>query len=517
MPMLLAHVRRILGRPSAADAAFAAVVVTLTAMAARVWWLSAIVPGQDYPQFLVFVRAVQDMGDPASPFHGTYVTGPWFTPTSLPVHVTSLLSYLCGGSIEAAGKVLLTAQNVGLVAASLYLLKTLGRSRWAVVLLFPVIHSVWTVVGGFAAYATALPLVVLGWALAARWLARPGVRSGIALGACLCATLLWHGIAYAELGLGFAVLWCLWRAPSLRARLLSVVPTVPSLLQYALWTLTQFRSPSDRGSPPSWLTPWEAIDSIVEFVWASVPHAPARALSLAALVGVGLVLGETNLGASGPTARMWRARNPFLIVAVSYLAAYFALPITMNRVEGLSNRFPYVAVLAFVFAWNLPSGRLARGLVVGAVLGFSAWCLGDIAQRFRAFDAETRGASELIDRVGLHETLFHHAPDLGFSPAFGAPGNKPTIELEQFATLRHGGLPNLSFAGYGYTYVRYVDNRNPMPGLIVPPSYGPEMTRFDYLLVRSGQAPQGAGFRLVDSKPGWELYGVCGSRRFPRC
>ena len=103
-------------RFNASDALFAVVVLAFTFAAARVWWLSKLVPGMDYPQFLLFVRALQDHGNPASPFHGTYTVGPWFMPTSLPINLTSWLSVLCGHSIEAAGKLLLTLQNVGLVA-----------------------------------------------------------------------------------------------------------------------------------------------------------------------------------------------------------------------------------------------------------------------------------------------------------------------------------------------------------------------------------------------------------------
>jgi hypothetical protein len=43
------------------------------------------------------------------------------------------------------------------------------------------------------------------------------------------------------------------------------------------------------------------------------------------------------------------------------------------------------------------------------------------------------------------------------------------------------------------------------------------MTKFDYLLARAGSGPSDKRFRLVESKLGWELYGVCGSTRFPVC
>jgi hypothetical protein len=502
--------------PSVGDIVFGATVAFFGVLAARVWWLSDLLPGQDYTQFLVFVRAVRDCGNPASPFHGTYTTGPWFVPTGLPVHVTNWLSYLCGGSIEWGGKMLLTLRDAALVAAAIYLLKQLGRPRWAVALIFPLLDGPWSIVGGFASFDTAFPLVVLGWALIVRWLDRLDVGSAIALGVALCVTLFWHGIAYAQLGLAFAVLWLLWRAPSFRARLLAVLPAVPSLLQYVLWVRRTFGS----DAPPAaavWATPLAAAESLLHWSWVQVPEGAEQALALAAVVGFGLLFVSENVGATGRAACMWIVRNPFLIVAATYLLGYFVLPLHLDGVAGFSNRFAYPAVLALVFAWNLPRGRMARGLVVAGVLGLSAWVLGDLADRFRSVAARTNGASQLIDRVGPRETLYYYpGPEAGSAPEFSSP-NRAMQELQQFATARRGGLPNSSFAGYGYTYVRYVDGRNPMPGLSGWPAWSPAMTRFDYVLVRGTNALGDPRFRKIDSRPNWELYGVCGSRRFPTC
>jgi hypothetical protein len=214
---------------------------------------------------------------------------------------------------------------------------------------------------------------------------------------------------------------------------------------------------------------------------------------------------------------MWRVRNPFLVVSLAYLASFFVCPMYLGAVEGVSPRFPYVSLLAFVFAWNLPGGRAARWLVLAAVGGFGLWCLQDIADRFRAFDRDTRGASALMDQIGEHETLYYSPPAQGASRDFDGPSNKPMRELEQYATIRHGGLPNSSFAGYGgVNYLRYVDNRNPMPGLFGT-NYDPRMTMFDYMLAREGSGPSDRRFKLVARAEGWELYGVCGSKRFPTC
>jgi hypothetical protein len=508
-----------LRRPPLSDLLFAAVVASFAVAAARLWWTSAIVPGMDYPQYLVFVRAARDYLDPASPFHGTYTTSLWFMPTVLPIYITSALTTLFASSahpLEVAGKCLLSMGSAGLVAASVYLLHVLGRPRWAVVLVFPLIHSRWDITGGYTPYATAMPILVLGWALAVRWFQRMDRLSGVALALCLCATLWWHGIAFVVAGLGFAVLWGLWDAPSLRARVMSVAPTVPCLVQCAAWLAPTFGHKPAHSSPPTWAGPLEALDSTVEYTWASIPHAQALAMVLAILVCAGLVLGRANVGARPSAGPTWRVENPFLVLSLVYFLAYLAFPTQIGGVEGVSIRFPYPAVLAFVFAWNLPAGRVSRGVVLGSVLAFSVYCHHDLAERFAAFETETRGASDLIDEIGLHDTLYSFPSEAGASKAFAA-GHKPLRELQQYATIRRGGLPNSSFAGYGYDYLRYVGDRNPMPGLASPPRWSPEMTRFDYVLERTGQGPNDPHFRLIDRKPGWELYGVCGSHRFPSC
>jgi hypothetical protein len=484
------------------------VVVTLTAMAASVWWISAIVPGQDYPQFLVFVRAVRDVRDPLSPFFGTYAVAPWYTPTSLPIHLTLWLSALCGGSIETAGRLLLTAQNVGLVAAGLYLLHVVGRPCLVIMLLFPIVHSAWTVVGGFAAFATAMPWVVLGWALTMRWLSTRDVRFGIAWGTTLAVTLLWHGIAFAELAIGAATLWSLWRAPSPRARLSSALPALPATLVCAVWLRSTFDG-SVRRNPVDWRPVREALLQFVPSVWATVPGATW----FAAVFALFVVLGFSRLPVGEPGT--WRVRSPLLVVATVYLVAYFVLPLDLMHVEGLSNRFGYVAVLAAVFAWQPPAREGLRRAVFGAAGLLSVVSLGDMLRRFRAFDEETRGASALIDALAPRAALYAAPWHVGTSRAF-APGNKAMIELEQFATIRHGGLPNSSFAGYGFNYVRYVDG-NPMPGLFGTPRRVPGVTAFDYVLVQARQGPLTRDFVPVARREGWELYGVCGTRRFPDC
>ena len=189
---------------------------------------------------------------------------------------------------------------------------------------------------------------------------------------------------------------------------------------------------------------------------------------------------------------------------------------TLFGVEGIANRQPYLAALLFVFGWSLPARPAARAALLALVGGAGALGLVHIGRRFIAFDRESVGASRLLDRLGPGNTLL--APiGVGSSTAF--PG-KPLIALELYATLRHGGLPNTSFAGYDIMIVRYVNDRNPMPGISGGWLDHPALRRFDYVLLRGavGAAATRTGVVRPVAKDGeWSLYAVCGRKALPRC
>jgi hypothetical protein len=195
-------------RTASNDRLFALVFVALSLLAAAPFWRTHLLPMQDYPQLLLFARAYGDCHDPASPFFGTYTTGFPLSPLLLPILLLRGIGAFTG--LEQAGRILLTLYAVGLPAASLLLLRVLGRDHWAVLLVFPLVISYW-VIGGFFAFATAAPLLVVGLAVGVRWLMAPSWRSGVALAAIACALHLWHSLAFAQLVLDFGMLWLLHR------------------------------------------------------------------------------------------------------------------------------------------------------------------------------------------------------------------------------------------------------------------------------------------------------------------
>jgi hypothetical protein len=392
--------------------------------------------------------------------------------------------------------------------ASIHLLDVLRRDRWQVILIFPLMLSYW-VIGGFFAFATAMPLVVLGLALAVRWLLTPSWRSGVRLCLVLCVLDLWHALAFAQLLLDFGVLWLVFRAASLRGRLRALIPLVPSLALSAAWMWTTILSRAPGSRAPKWLPFFSSAAHVLEFVGPTRLEGIASLLLLSVVILAGLLFGSRRLAPSP-----FRVSNPFALLALLAVVSYLALPRDCFGVEGISNRQPWIAALLLVFAARLPSRAIVRGSLLALVGVVGAVMLVYECRRFIAFDRESAGASRLIDRLRPGDTLF--APTRGAAAAF--PG-KPLIGLDLYASIRHGGLPNQSFAGYDCNLVRYVD-KNPMPGLRAPWLGNSALSRFDYVLVRSADIAAAARPDILEPvarEDEWVLYGVCGSRSRPGC
>ncbi len=490
-----------------ADVIFALVILALTSLAVAPLWIPRILPMQDYPQMLVLARAWGDCRDPASPFFGTYTTASPLSPQILPVLLLRAAGAVVG--LETAGRILWTLYAVGLPAASLYLLAVLRRDRWSVLLVYPILLSYW-VIGGFFAFATAAPLLVLGLALGVRWLEAPSWRRGAAFAAVMCAVELWHALVFAQLLLDFGVLWVLRRSGGGRARLRALVPVAPAVALFAAWMLTTFPGRPPGARPPVWPPLLGNAARFFEFIGPVIPGAASAALILALAILAGA------LAAARPPPGPFRLANPAAFLALIALLCFVVLPGDCFGVEGISNRQPWIAALLLVFGWPLPSRPALRAALLAVVGGGGALALVHLAGRFVAFDRESAGASRLIDRLGPGDTLL--SPLRG-GATVSFPG-KPLAALEQYATLRHGGLPNSSFAGYGSLIVRYVGNKNPMPGLVVDWLESPALTRFDYVLLRRAKDPAAARpdlLQRVATDGDWVLYAVCGSRGRPRC
>jgi hypothetical protein len=482
----------------------------LTGLGAVPFWLTHLLPMQDYPHFLLFARIFGDCRVEGSPFHGTYTTGFPLAPLLLPILLTRAIASF--SSFETAGRVIWTLYAVGLPLASLHLLGVLRRDPWCVLLVFPLVISYW-VIGGFFAFATGMPLLLVGLALSVRWLEAPTRRRGVVLAAVIAAAFLWHALIFAQLALDFGVLWLLYRAESGRTRAWAIAPLGPAIALFIAWMAASVSGHGPGRKPPLW-TPF--LDNATHF-FAFLGPLPEAAGAAFLLVLV-LAAGAAATPAASPGASLaFRVKAPFTWLAIVSAAGYAILPRVCFGVEGINNRQPYVAALLFVFGWTLPARRAPRALLLGAVGVASALGLLHLGQRFAAFERETVGASRLLDRVGPGESLL--APiDRVSTSAFP---EKPLVALDLYSAIRHGGLPNTSFAGYEINLIRYVNNQNPMPGLTgYSWSGSPGLAKFDHVLLRGpvGTSIAREGFlRLVAKDGDFTLFSVCGGGAQPAC
>ena len=489
---------------------FCVVFGLLTGLCALPFWLTHLLPMQDYPNFLLFARVLGDCHTPGSPFFGTYTTGFPLSPLVLPLLITRGIAWF--SNFETAGRVLWTLYAVGLPLASLLLVRVLRRDPWSVLLVFPLVISYW-VIGGFFAFTTGMPLVLLGLAAAVRWLEAPTPRRGALLAVILAAALLWHALIFAQLALDFGVLWLLYRAEDGRARARALAPLVPAGAILVAWMMASIQGRSPGTKPPLWPPFFDNAAHFFTYI-GPLPQGVGVMFLLALLLAI---FAATQTAAVAGASAAFRVKNPFTWLALVSAAGYVLLPSTCFSVEGINNRQPYFAALLFVFGWSLPARRLPRALLLGVIGVGSALGLAHFAGRFAEFDRETVGASRLLDRVGPREALF--AP-LDRVSTISFP-EKPLIELDLYATIRHGGLPNASFAGYAINFVRYMNERNPMPGLSPYAWQGsPGLLRFDYVLVRAPVSPaieRDPALRLVAKDGGFALFSVCGGGSRPLC
>jgi hypothetical protein len=498
----------------ASSRSFVVVLVALIALSIAPFWRSELLPLQDYPQFLVLAQAHGGAVDPTSAFFGTYARGYPLSPLLLPILLVRALAAL--SSFETAGRVLWSLYAAALPLASLHLLRVLRRDRWAVLLVFPLVPSYW-VLGGFIAFATAMPLVVLGLAFSVHWLEAPTPRRGALVAGAGVALHLWHALALAQLVGAFLVLWLLGPRAGRRARVLALAPLAPPLALFAAWLAVVVLGGPPGSRPPSWVPVLDAADHFLEYIGPTLPHA-GGALVLAALVLAGGALVRRTAPPPGP----FRVATPFAWLAFVAALSTFALPSSCFGVEGIADRMPWLAALFVVFAWDLPSAGAARAAFLGVVAGGTVLGLVLLGRRFAAYDAESRGASRLIDRIGPGETLL--APMLGNDFRSIPHPAKPGVATALYATLRKGGLPNASFAGYDINLVHYKDGVNPMPGIgLAFWRTSPALARFDHVLLRSPPRPPvapraGEDLLFEVARDGdWVLYDVCGSRARPRC
>jgi hypothetical protein len=491
-------------RLSNRDVTYLVCVACLAVATVLPWWLSDMLPLMDYPMFLSFVRVFQDFRDPASPLSPHFTLGPLLSPLLLPMILTSALSML--GSVELGGRLMLSLYSLGMLASAAYLLRALGRSRWNVLLVAPLVFGK-SVSSGFVGFFTAVPLLLCCTALAVRHLQTPSRARAVGIAVSLAGIHLWHAIIFGEALLTLGVLWLCWRAPSWRSRLRVLLLAAPAAALFAVWLLRTISTSAGGRLAGMAFDPFTRILDPMQF-FGCIPMRFTGAEqwvfgALLVLIACRALFG----GAPAEPNVTFRVSNPAALLAVITLASYVFAPVNIFGNEIFNYRFAWIAALWGALAWSLPGHQPARlcQLTILAVCA-AAWFV-EINLRFTQFHQETVGASRLIDSIGKHETLF--APMIDSDTR--AFINKPLREVQQYATIRHGSLPNTSFATYNINIIRFKTKENPLP--VVPASgweTNPRLLRFDYVLLRDAARSLvlDSRLRFLRRDGRWSLFAV---------
>lgn len=496
-----------------AETAYRATLAILVGIHLVLIWALPVMPGQDFPQHLSYVRILVDYGDPALPYRELYAVAakpqPYFT------------TYLLMAAI---------APHTGVIEAfrillSLYVIATLLGFHWLVVAAHRHAREpaptppwtgllgaclVWSPVAcmGFLSFMLAVPVIVAG---TATWLVHIETRSRrahlVALACCSALLVSLHPVAagcflfISLLVVAFAGAPRPWRACG--------VVTGTMLITHLAWSVvgtagvgswSRIRDASEAMREAHGL---EVIDKLLGLEWSSPltkasyvlwtllgPYRWSGLLLMAAMALVLVVCAwlvrhrRASDGDALPPATAARAVHKRLAVGVALLAliAPWGLYVP-SEITFLNFR---IMTIAFAIALALPRPAwFHRGIARLALIGFCLLGAAHFAYRAVGFNREAAAALRLEERAvprGVMMSLpFHNATD-HFAKQF-----RLTHFLPMYYTVLQRGVNTQFWARYtdhlpvGYRYgkrPRHTTDWSPW-------EYGPaDLVDSDYVLLQ---------------------------------
>ena len=458
-------------------------------------WLVEFLPATDLPQHYAQIALWQQYDAGAG---GDVYWLNWFTPYLFGYSLVRLVAFAV--PIEAAFRVVLSAYVIALPLAMYAWLAALGRPRELALLAFPAAFG-FSFQWGFFNYTCALPVALFFLAYGERHLLQPTRRS--AAGLALFSVLLFFAHVMILAGCG-VLLAC--RAVVRRGILGGLVALCPAALGALLvppWMmLIRANHPAARTSAMGW-EGWERLLQLPTRMFGVEGDTWAKALGIALVAWV-LV--------SFAIARS-REHTRFLVPAAALLL-YAAMPSWTMDTYFLAQRFAVVFALTLVPALAWPTGRVARGVALGLlVLLVAAWD-GLQLSRFRGFDEEARGLSDVLAKAEPGRSmlgLMYERESAHIAPS-------PFLHAPAYYQARKGGVIGFSFAVFFPELVRFRPGMAPQ----MTPNVEWDPGRFDwntdgwyqYYLVRTTKAPgarlaraiQSKRVQLVAQSGAWSLY-----------
>jgi hypothetical protein len=458
-------------------------------VAATTWplWNATYLPIQDLPQHLAAIRVLHSFDDGAFGFQRYFEVDLLRTQYLAYYMLADLLCHVMNP--EHASRLILTACVMGTPYALRALLRALGRDLRMALFVLPLTYNAHLILG-FVNFLMAIPLALLGLALAVEQRYAPSKTRAVGLAFVALAAFYSHVVPFALLGLGMLVLTL---QTDLRAMFLGLSPLLPSGLAAALWSS---KSPAGQATleaargggalvEPTFQSAKTALADVPNWL-TDVLHTPddaklldAYLIVLAVTFGTGLLRSRTEvLRGYGLTWRLWA-----LPLAASVL--YFVAPTSYAWIWPIAQRFPLLALVFLIPVLPAPPRWLAE-LAIVAVLVISAWQVRLIDHAFTQFDQ--------VD-VGDFDAALSHIPPrqrvAGLIYGRGSSSVKfsPFIHYVAYYQARKGGAVMFTFADFPQSPMRFLPQDRPPT---VPPrwEWTPERVRpadlrwDDYVLVR---------------------------------
>jgi hypothetical protein len=491
--------------------------LALTVAAALPLWLVRWPPIQDLPQHLAAVRILADYDVPSLGF------SEFFTVELLR---TQYLAYYLAArglaaftSVLVANKLLVSASIIGAPYAMRALLRALGRDERPALFVLPLTWNAHLLLGFFN-FIAAIPLCLVGLALAVRLRRAWSTPRALGLAAVALLTFYTHVVPFGFLGLGAGLIAL---GGDLRASMRRLLPLVPAGLAALLWMQT---SPAGKvtataaqltdetsASParflgvaenlqqaPSWLTDVlrSDADDLILVAW--------MVLALACLSLASLDRNGSNY-ARGYAALSWRVA----ILGPLSVVLYFALPSSYDFIWPINARFALLAPLFLVP--SMPSPRGLPGLLVfGAVVALTLFEADQVGEAFVRFERDEVGAFDeaiavIPEGSRVAGLIFDRdSREVRFSPF-----------LHSVAMLQaeRGGAVMFSFTDFPQSPIRFREGHRPPPVRPrwewTPERVSPraDLEWYEYVLVRGGpgaiaSAPD--AWRPVFEGSPWRVY-----------
>lgn len=471
---------------------------------------------QDLPQHMAAIRVLGSYGDPDLAF-AQYFTVDLTRTQYLAYYLAAIvLSWPFG--VLAANKLLITASIVGTPYAMRSLLRALGGDERLALFVVPLTWNAHLILG-FMNFVGAIPLALVGLALAVRLRAQWSRRRAVLLAVVAIVCFYTHVVPFAFLGLGAALVAIGggWMETARRW-----LPLAPSAVAALVWTRLSpagesTLSAASGGGARGQAVFVPAMQAVHEMPgWLTdVLHAElddhlligfAIALLLAAVSGVG---GGTTQPLDPPAPRSARLR----IALLSPLAAllYFVTPASYDWIWPINARFPLLAIVFAIVA--LPRQRgIVGAITLAAMVTIGVASSAEVQRAFVAFEEEEVGALDEAIAAMPHGA---RVAGLVFDRGSRHVKFSPFIHSVAWAQAENGGAVMFTFADFPQSPFTFREERRPprvqprwewLPQQVDPAR---DLAWYDYVLVRGGPgriASQPHAFERIFTNGPWSVW-----------